>query len=281
MQYQDHLFLHEVDLSAGGERSFASPGWCVVRLSGGVGYYFFDGQFKEIAVGELLAVPPGKTVVLRASQIGAITLHYFDFHPERLGPLLTLSEQKQFALLAELPAQAVRHLPVTNETAAQFAVICESAGSENPLLERCRILMLAVALIAPSLQNLPEAAGSRSPDFSAQARFLQLVRKTPQMEMILHSPAELANLCRCSVPHFKRLFRAHFGISFRSKQVQMRLEKARQMLLETDAQLTDLTAICGYKSRPVFNEMFKKQYGVTPSRLRQQAYQPVKESPKE
>jgi AraC-like DNA-binding protein len=269
VQYEDHLSLHEINLQPSAERKFAPEvGWSFVRLSQGAAYCFGNGSAHEFALGELLVVPAGKSVLLRASQIGLAALHHFNFIPERLTALMTLVERQQFTQLTGSIAQEVMHLPAQNMVASLFSAVCESVPQVNPFFERCRILGVAAALFEPLLQSLPRTNGVLLPGFTAQSRFMEIVQQMPEQEIVEHSPSELAQLCRCSVTRFRRMFRAQFGMSFRSKQVLLRLEKGRQLLLESDMPIKEVGTACGYASDGTFNTMFKKHFGVSPNQLR-------------
>ena len=93
----------------------------------------------------------------------------------------------------------------------------------------------------------------------------------PDAEIINHSPEELARLCGCSPRHFNRLFRAHFAVSARARQTELRLLKARQLLCSTNEKIIQVALNCGYRSLSLFNSIFKKRFGVTPSGYRQKA----------
>ena len=87
------------------------------------------------------------------------------------------------------------------------------------------------------------------------------------------SPADLAAYCGCSLRHFSRLFRHRFEVSLRERKKELRLLKARQMLTETDSRVMTVAGACGYRHLGVFNALFKKRFGVTPTECRRQAAQ--------
>ena len=89
--------------------------------------------------------------------------------------------------------------------------------------------------------------------------------------MINHTPAQLASLCGCSGRHFNRLFRSCFGISVRARQTELRLLKARQLLTETEKKVLEIAVDSGYRNLSLFNLLFKRQFGMTPSETRRKA----------
>ena len=262
-----HLALAQVELTASAEWAITPTGWSIVRAATGVIYCFANQNPCEVGIGQIVIVPPRLPAVFRASQIGPARLQHFEFQPDLLGALLTLQEREEFGLLAKTCAQEIRRFPDTHPAAARLTSLCEDGPGDNRLLERCQLLEL-VAILLPPLPSPPAAAPSSQ---AAPARFLELIQGMPEAELVNHSPAQLANLCGCSPRHFARLFRARFGVSVRDKQTRLRLEKARQLLSESDAKVIHVAQDSGYRHLGLFNSMFKKHFGQTPTELRRAA----------
>src|SRR5260370_36369243 len=91
----------------------------------------------------------------------------------------------------------------------------------------------------------------------------------PDIETIRPTPEALAGLCGCSPRHFNRLFREHFGESPRARQTELRLLKARQLLGDADAKIIQVALDSGYHSLSLFNALFKRRFGMSPSAWRQ------------
>lgn len=69
--------------------------------------------------------------------------------------------------------------------------------------------------------------------------------------------------------YFSRIFREHCGRAFPDYLSGLRLEKARAMLLEEpDRSIQSVCEAAGYLSSSYFTSMFKKKYGMTPSKYR-------------
>jgi hemolysin activation/secretion protein/AraC-like DNA-binding protein len=81
---------------------------------------------------------------------------------------------------------------------------------------------------------------------------------------------ELAGQLHCSKRHFSRIFSEEFHIPLRARQTELRLQRARQLLLESDAKIINVAFESGYRHLGLFNAMFKKRFGVTPSQWRRQ-----------
>ena len=64
------------------------------------------------------------------------------------------------------------------------------------------------------------------------------------------------------------LFKSHFGISFIDCITQIRVEKAKELLKNTDLKLSQIAARVGYSNVKYFFRVFKKIVGTTPEQYR-------------
>jgi hemolysin activation/secretion protein/AraC-like DNA-binding protein len=115
--------------------------------------------------------------------------------------------------------------------------------------------------------NLPPAADHSQ---KLRERFRQLVAQIPDAELATRSLPELAGQLHCSERHFSRLFREEFGVPLRARQTELRLLRARQLLADGSAKIINVAYESGYHHLGLFNAMFKRRFGVTPSEWRQQ-----------
>lgn len=79
---------------------------------------------------------------------------------------------------------------------------------------------------------------------------------------------DLANLSNRSLASFKRDFQRQFQSSPRQWINQQRLAYARLLLQNTNQQVAEIAADCGFESASYFIRIFKKEYGDTPQSLR-------------
>lgn len=63
----------------------------------------------------------------------------------------------------------------------------------------------------------------------------------------------------------KEGFRELFGYSIHTCILQLRLQKAQELLLTTDMSITDITYVIGYSHVTHFTSLFKKEIGMTPT----------------
>jgi AraC-like DNA-binding protein len=102
----------------------------------------------------------------------------------------------------------------------------------------------------------------------ARERLEAYISRLPKDEWIQREPAELAQICGCSLRHLRRLFRQCFGVSLRAQQTEYRLHRASQLLMETDDKILSIAWAVGFRHLGLFSRMFKRRFRMTPSEWR-------------
>ena len=71
-----------------------------------------------------------------------------------------------------------------------------------------------------------------------------------------------------SYNHFKNLFIKQLGQSPVRRLTSLRMERAREMLITGQYSVTEIAAACGFDNVYYFSTVFKKHFGVAPSRYK-------------
>lgn len=71
-----------------------------------------------------------------------------------------------------------------------------------------------------------------------------------------------------SYGYLSSFFNAHFGVNFSAYVNRCRVQLAREYLLETDREITEISLLCGFASIRNFNRIFKEESGLSPSEYR-------------
>jgi len=258
-----HLFINECELTAGTEWKDSSPGWKIVLVSKGYVYWITRTEVHDLQTGDVLVAGPNVNGVLRASQISTAGLHFFYFQPEHLVGLMSLSER--LSLEAFSQTAQTRIITANDAVAKEFADLAHNINRRRSFFYRCRILHLVAMIFGAALPNV---AQRRSNVATTLSRFEEIISRISDADLINYSSEQLAEMCECSLRHFRRMFHAQFKTSIRAKQTELRLEKARQLLLETDDRMATVAHAAGYRHLGFFNMMFKKRFGMTPSEWR-------------
>jgi AraC-like DNA-binding protein len=144
--------------------------------------------------------------------------------------------------------------------------LLERCAKEQPGPEEVTVSLAA----ADRLQELlgTARAEDRAPAFSPILR--RLVKE--HLDRTLHAPVDadaVAALTGLARTQFSLAFRQSFGSSLHQYVVDLRIGRAKQHLLSTEASLTELAYQLGFASHAHFSTVFKNRVGVTPSQFRQ------------
>ncbi|WP_293572699.1 GlxA family transcriptional regulator [Phaeobacter sp.] len=78
------------------------------------------------------------------------------------------------------------------------------------------------------------------------------------------SPSVIATELGISTRQLERLFGKYLNSSPKKYYTEIRLERARNLLVQTEASVTDIALSCGFESPGHFSRVYKAAYGVTP-----------------
>jgi AraC family transcriptional regulator, glycine betaine-responsive activator len=99
-----------------------------------------------------------------------------------------------------------------------------------------------------------------------------LIKVAQLMEQNIEKPLsldEIACATGLSRRQIERLFKRHLNCVPKRYYLQMRLRRARELLLQTSMPIIDITTACGFQSPPHFSRCYRAQFGCPPSAERQ------------
>jgi AraC family transcriptional regulator, glycine betaine-responsive activator len=99
-----------------------------------------------------------------------------------------------------------------------------------------------------------------------------LIKVAQLMEENIERPLsldEIAGASGLSRRQIERLFKRHLNCVPKRYYLQMRLRRARELLLQTSMPIIDITTACGFQSPPHFSRCYRAQFGCPPSAERQ------------
>ncbi len=262
---EHHLILQEMSLRPSSEWTPVSHAWTCVRGVEGAGYCLPGGNARELNAGDAFIIGPNSSTVVRASQLGVLKLEYFLVLPQNLNGVLTALEWHQLKRFATTAGQPILHFAASEVTSQKFMRLA-AQPRRDCLVTRTALLQLWAAAIA----GLMATAAPTVPSNKLRERFLQFVRQIPEADLAGSPLPELAEQLHCSERHFSRLFRQAFGIPLRAHQTELRMQRAQQLLGDANAKIINVAFESGYRHLGLFNSMFKKRFGVTPSEWRRQ-----------
>jgi len=107
--------------------------------------------------------------------------------------------------------------------------------------------------------SLQSRHGMRNPHM---AKAIQMMSETLENPV---SPSVIADEVGISARQLERLFGKYLNCSPKKYYVEMRLEKARHLLIQTDRSVTEIALACGFESPGHFSRVYRAAFGVTPT----------------
>ena len=110
--------------------------------------------------------------------------------------------------------------------------------------------------------SIPTRIGVRHPKLSGVIQMMEGNSEEPI------SPAALAKQVGMSTRQLERLFRRYLNRSPKRYYMELRLQKARNLLMQTDMSVINVALACGFASPSHFSKCYRSHYNTTPYRER-------------
>ena len=110
--------------------------------------------------------------------------------------------------------------------------------------------------------SIPTRIGVRHPKLAAVLDLMQRSLEEPD------SPSKLASQVGVSTRQLERLFRRYLNRSPKRYYMELRLYKARNLLLQTDMTVINVALACGFSSPSHFSKCYRNHFSNTPYRER-------------
>ncbi len=110
--------------------------------------------------------------------------------------------------------------------------------------------------------SVPTRIGVRHPKLSLVIQMMESNIEEPI------SPSLLAKDVRMSTRQLERLFRRYLSRSPKRYYMELRLQKARNLLMQTDMSVINVALACGFASPSHFSKCYRSHYNKTPYRER-------------
>jgi two-component system response regulator YesN len=94
---------------------------------------------------------------------------------------------------------------------------------------------------------------------------LTYIEKNYQENITLQKVAEISNV---SSYYFSRLFKKELGVNFSIYLKQRKIEKGKELLIQTSLPIENIATKLGYYEAGYFTKVFKQAEGITPSEYR-------------
>ena len=225
----------------------------------GRGQFTLHGEVHPIAPGTLFLLRPGDDGVARQQTDDPLTVVYvhFDFVQAGSGRAAAVASDL-------LPA---RHIPLRDPSRLDRLLTRVVRLQQMPTVlggVEARLLLHQAILEAYRHDAANQGVTRLQPD-PRIAAVLAHLHGHPGHRLSLRQASTMVCL---SPDRFSRLFTAQTGHPFRRYALEVRLDRARQLLEETGMTVAAVATALGYGDAFLFSRQFKARYGTAPSHLR-------------
>ncbi len=205
-------------------------------------YAHFDLQYRPQISHWDFSIPAG---MLDLSELKPL-MHPPVRHPEirRLcGRIRTFTNRRVGELLQEICAEAARAQPYGN----------------------LRMSGMMLEIIGEILRGLRGLSADYSEHIALLEEAARYMHEHCEEDIGI---GELADMCRLSRSYFRRIFGRHFGCSPRSYLRRARIHTAKQLMIGSDMNLTEIAMRVGFATLHSFSRAFRSVEGINPSQYR-------------
>ena len=153
----------------------------------------------------------------------------------------------------------------SKEFEAVFEKMLLEYTMKRPAFEDACASYLLQLLVLISRRHAPMESGVQKEQAQKIEQVLMKMYDSLEKEL---SITELAKSCYMSVGHFCHLFKNVVGISPHGYMAYLRIEKAKDLLANTDRSVAEISAATGFSDQNYFSRYFKKRTGYSPSEYR-------------
>ena len=251
----NYYFNKATNRRYGGSTPHYHPHFEIYYMKEGGCRYFIDDRSFDVEAGDIIFVPKG--IIHRtnydSNTHSRLLVHFTEeYIPEDILPLL--SESSYLYRSKEI----LRNIEeLFNKVEAEYL---NTDSFSKSLLKCYTAEMLYLMLRCPN--NLEEATTGNDLIDS----IVKYIKQNYTTDIKLSDVAKMKSV---SQEHLSRTFKSCTGLGFNEYVTLLRLRKAEEMILnEPDKTISDIAYECGFNDGNYFSYKFKKQYGVSPIKLR-------------
>lgn len=163
---------------------------------------------------------------------------------------------------------------ITFQITSELTDLCRRIYSEHSLNNTYQSVMLHALLTELTVSIL------RILNFEDSEKKNQLIKEIARFQTIdgffnenladINSEAALAEMLHISKRQLSRILHRHYGMGFRQKLINTRMDRAAWFLRTSDKRISEIAELVGYFSDAAFFQVFKSYFGTTPLQYRKQ-----------
>lgn len=225
-------------------------------ITHGSGIYESETGQVQVRPGSLLVTPPGLWHRYRPDRKTGWTENFVGFDG-------TIPRQI-FAQGRPWTERVVHHIGMREEFIDTYHKIFEIALEEKPGFQQVASGMIMKLLgFMVSLEKQRNFSNKRIEKVIRKVCFE--IRENIGQEMDFQRYAEENHM---GYSYFRKMFKQYTGIAPLQYQLDLKIQRAREMLISTDKTIKEIAFELGFQSIHYFSRIFKKKTGMAPSEIR-------------
>jgi len=142
--------------------------------------------------------------------------------------------------------------------------ICKEAARAQPFAF-LRMSGLVLEILAEILRGTQETGEKYDEHVPMLEKGAEFIRKNSHRDLSVEQAAEI---CDLSPSYFRKLFAFHYQCSPKEYLIRTRIRKAKELMMSSSLNLTEISEKVGYATVHSFSKAFKLFEGISPSRYR-------------
>lgn len=236
----------------------------IYYLVSGTRRYFIDDSIYTINKGDIVVIPEG---TIHRTTYNNEKVHermdckfsraYIDDIPEAKAEFLRLFKDSPVLPLHSAHREYVER--ILNNIRSEY---------ENPdefSEENARALIHQLVICLIRLKKMQDTNVESDLTDSLMQEAARYIRSNFSSPLTLEAVAGHINI---SPTYFSKKFKAATGFGYREYLVNVRLQEAARLLLETGLSITEIALKCGFNDSNYFGDVFRKAKGISPMNYR-------------
>lgn len=245
----------------------------MVYIKKGLATFEINGDPVQLGPNNILIIKPEqyhKLIVQSESGCEFIVLHFkFYSRSKEEFSQVSLHDFLHFVSSKETGAYISLKVSQKNEIITLLNRILrerENSEIESEFLSHLLVLELFVLLSRALKTEWENSIRDKSPKLKELIQAaISYIKNNFERDISLE---DIARYVFLSPGYFIRVFREVTGTSPINYLLKLRIQRAMELLAETDDRIVDIALSIGFSSQQRFNEIFKKHNGITPTQYR-------------
>ena len=241
----------------------------------------FEGEHYDLRAGDVFIINPGEVHTYRIALGNQIEIINCLFLPHLISDSLLhelgITQSMDYFYIHPFLNKSERfnhHLNLRGQDAIRVLSILETMNKETQSRSSGYSILIRLQMIELLVLLSRYYGISQSAHKTARGNDHEIVvrRICGYLERNYHQKitlVALAQLFNSSVRQLNRIFKEETGVSVIEKVHQVRIEKAKLLLAETNEKVIAVASLVGYEDPAFFSRLFTRQVGCAPGKYRQ------------